>query len=51
MKMNTKIINLGCRLNAYESEVIRDILEKNWINNTVVVNTRAVTNLAVKKSY
>ena len=50
MKMNTKIINLGCRLNAYESEVIRDILEKNSINNTVVVNTCAVTNLAVKKS-
>ena len=50
MKMNTKIINLGCRLNAYESEVIRDILEKNNINNTVVVNTCAVTNLAVKKS-
>ena len=48
--MNTKIINLGCRLNAYESEVIRDILEKNNINNTVVVNTCAVTNLAVKKS-
>ena len=48
--MNTKIINLGCRLNAYESEVIRDILEKNSINNTVVVNTCAVTNLAVKKS-
>ncbi len=50
MKMNTKIINLGCRLNAYESEVIRDILEKNSINNTVVINTCAVTNLAVKKS-
>ena len=48
--MNTKIINLGCRLNAYESEVIRDILEKNSINNTVVINTFAVTNLAVKKS-
>ena len=48
--MNTKIINLGCRLNAYESEVIRDILEKNSINNTVVINTCAVTNLAVKKS-
>ena len=50
MKANSKIINLGCRLNSYESEVIKDILEKNNINNTVVVNTCAVTNLAVKKS-
>ena len=50
MKINSKIINMGCRLNSYESEVIRDILEKNKINNTVVVNTCAVTNLAVKKS-
>ena len=50
MKSDSKIINLGCRLNSYESEVIRDILEKNRINNTVVVNTCAVTNLAVKKS-
>lgn len=50
MKMNSKIINLGCRLNSYESEVIKDILEKNNINNTIVVNTCAVTNLAVKKS-
>ncbi len=50
MKMNSKIINLGCRLNSYESEVIKDILQKNKINNTVVINTCAVTNLAVKKS-
>ena len=44
------VINLGCRLNSYESEVIFDILSKKNIKNVTVVNTCAVTNQAVKKS-
>ena len=45
-----KVINLGCRLNFFESEIIKDILDSKKINNTIVVNTCAVTNSAVSKS-
>ena len=50
MKYNSKVINLGCRLNYFESEMIKNILEKNKINKKIVVNTCAVTNEAVRKS-
>lgn len=50
MKSKSEVINLGCRLNACESEGIRDILDKNNILNTTVINTCAVTNQAFKKS-
>ena len=46
----TKVITLGCRLNAYESDVIaqnaRDVGDK----GAVVINTCAVTNDAVAES-
>lgn len=50
LKNNSNVINLGCRLNSYESEVIENILEKNKIKNVTVINTCAVTNQAVRKS-
>ena len=50
IKNNSNVINLGCRLNSYESEVIENILEKNEIKNVTVINTCAVTNQAVRKS-
>lgn len=50
MKYNSKVLNLGCRLNYFESEMIKNILEKNKINKKIVVNTCAVTNEAVRKS-
>ena len=50
LKNNSNVINLGCRLNSYESEVIEKILEKNKIKNVTVINTCAVTNQAVRKS-
>jgi len=37
------IITFGCRLNAYESEVIRQHLDASGQQNTVVVNSCAVT--------
>lgn len=49
-KYNSNVVNLGCRLNSYESEVIANILEKNEIKNVTVINTCAVTNEAVRKS-
>ena len=50
MKFNSKVLNLGCRLNYFESEMIKNILEKNKINKKIVINTCAVTNEAVRKS-
>ena len=49
-KEKTKVINLGCRLNFFESEVINDILSNKKHEKKIVVNTCAVTNNAVQKS-
>ena len=48
---NTKsnIINLGCRLNIYEGEVIQSLIKKYNINNYTIINSCAVTNEAEKK--
>jgi threonylcarbamoyladenosine tRNA methylthiotransferase MtaB len=46
--MTVDIITFGCRLNAYESEAIRE--RTAGLNNTVVVNTCAVTAEAVRQS-
>ena len=49
-KSNSKVINLGCRLNFFESEIIKNVLDKNHIQKKIIINTCAVTNQAVKKS-
>ncbi|WP_096784367.1 tRNA (N(6)-L-threonylcarbamoyladenosine(37)-C(2))-methylthiotransferase MtaB [Rhodobacter sp. CZR27] len=41
---------LGCRLNAYESEAMKELAEAAGLDNTVVVNTCAVTAEAVRKA-
>ena len=46
----SKVINLGCRLNFFESEIIENILKKEKDVSKVVINTCAVTNNAVQKS-
>jgi threonylcarbamoyladenosine tRNA methylthiotransferase MtaB len=46
--MSADIITFGCRLNAYESEAIRE--RTAGLDNTVVVNTCAVTAEAVRQS-
>ena len=45
-----KISTLGCRLNAYESEAMREMAEEAGLKNAVIVNTCAVTAEAVRKS-
>lgn len=40
----------GCRLNAYESEAMRELAEQAGVANAVIVNTCAVTAEAVKKA-
>ncbi len=41
---------LGCRLNAYETEAMKELAAAAGIENTVVVNTCAVTAEAVRKA-
>ena len=45
-----KITTLGCRLNAYESEAMREMAEAAGLKDAVIVNTCAVTAEAVRKS-
>ena len=49
-KEDTRVINLGCRLNFFESEVIKNILNQENLEKKIVINTCAVTNQAVRKS-
>ena len=45
-----RIITFGCRLNAYESEVIRTRATEDGLTNAVVFNTCAVTGEAVRQA-
>lgn len=47
---NVKIVVFGCRLNIFEAEKIRIIAEKIVSKPTIIVNTCAVTNMAVKQA-
>lgn len=44
------VITLGCRLNAYESEVMRQHSEAAGLGDCVIVNTCAVTGEAVRQA-
>lgn len=44
------VITLGCRLNAYESEVIRNNAVAAGLNDAIIVNTCAVTGEAVRQA-
>ncbi len=48
--MSVDVVTFGCRLNAYESEVIRREAEAAGLADTVVVNTCAVTAEAVRQA-
>jgi threonylcarbamoyladenosine tRNA methylthiotransferase MtaB len=45
-----KFTTLGCRLNAYETEAMKDLAAQAGLENAVVVNTCAVTAEAVRKA-
>ncbi|MEO1038813.1 MAG: tRNA (N(6)-L-threonylcarbamoyladenosine(37)-C(2))-methylthiotransferase MtaB [Pseudomonadota bacterium] len=46
----TQIVTFGCRLNAWESEVMRDHARAAGLSDAVIVNTCAVTNEAVRQA-
>src|SRR5262249_4151654 len=47
--MSVEVVTFGCRLNAYESEVIRDAAS-NATGDIVVINSCAVTGEAVRQA-
>ena len=48
--MTVDVVTFGCRLNAYESEVIKARAAQAGLANAIVVNTCAVTAEAVRQS-
>jgi len=48
--MRVDVVTFGCRLNTYESEVIRREADAAGLDDTVVVNTCAVTAEAVRQA-
>jgi threonylcarbamoyladenosine tRNA methylthiotransferase MtaB len=48
MAKDPEILTFGCRLNAYESEVMRTHAKKAGLENAIIINTCAVTKEAEK---
>ncbi len=46
----TEVLTFGCRLNSFESEVIKNHANAAGVENTLVVNTCAVTGEAVRQA-
>src|ERR1700712_1905445 len=49
-EMSVDVLTFGCRLNAFESEVIAREAERAGLTDTVVINSCAVTNEAVAQA-
>jgi threonylcarbamoyladenosine tRNA methylthiotransferase MtaB len=47
---NNQVITFGCRLNIYESEIIRKNIELSGLSNVCVINTCTVTKEAEKQA-
>src|ERR1700744_4542985 len=48
--MSVEVVTFGCRLNAFESEVIAREAEQAGLDQTIVINSCAVTNEAVAQA-
>jgi threonylcarbamoyladenosine tRNA methylthiotransferase MtaB len=48
--MSVEVVTFGCRLNAFESEVIRNAAKGAGLSDAIVINTCAVTNEAVAQA-
>ncbi|WP_028336288.1 tRNA (N(6)-L-threonylcarbamoyladenosine(37)-C(2))-methylthiotransferase MtaB [Bradyrhizobium sp. USDA 3256] len=48
--MGVDVVTFGCRLNSFESEVIRREAEQSGLSDTIVINSCAVTNEAVAQA-
>ncbi|NQV58255.1 MAG: tRNA (N(6)-L-threonylcarbamoyladenosine(37)-C(2))-methylthiotransferase MtaB [Alphaproteobacteria bacterium] len=45
-----EVLNFGCRLNAYEAQVMHDQAQLAGLQNAIIINTCAVTNEAVRQA-
>jgi len=50
MSKKPEVVTFGCRLNTFESQVIKEIAEKQNLENTVIFNTCAVTKEAERQA-
>lgn len=50
MNNTQDVVTFGCRLNIYESEIIRNNLKKSGQDNTIIFNTCAVTKEAERQA-
>jgi threonylcarbamoyladenosine tRNA methylthiotransferase MtaB len=50
MSMSVDVVTFGCRLNAFESEVIRREAENAGLSEAIIINSCAVTNEAVAQA-
>ena len=50
MDNKTEVVTFGCRLNIYESAIIKQNVEASGLNNVIVFNTCAVTKEAEKQA-
>jgi threonylcarbamoyladenosine tRNA methylthiotransferase MtaB len=48
--MSVEVVTFGCRLNAYESDAVRLEAERAGLDDTIVINSCAVTNEAVAQA-
>src|SRR5271163_3806568 len=48
--MSVELVTFGCRLNAFESEVIRHEADTAGLTDTIIINSCAVTNEAVAQA-
>lgn len=48
--MAVETLTFGCRLNAYEAEVMKAEAEKAGLDNAIIINTCAVTGVAVRQA-
>jgi threonylcarbamoyladenosine tRNA methylthiotransferase MtaB len=48
--MSVEVVTFGCRLNAFESEVVRVEAERAGLSDTIVINSCAVTGEAVAQA-
>jgi threonylcarbamoyladenosine tRNA methylthiotransferase MtaB len=48
--MSIEVVTFGCRLNAFESEVIAREAERAGLDHTIIINSCAVTNEAVAQA-
>src|SRR5215213_9134934 len=48
--MSVDVVTFGCRLNAFDSEVIRGEAERAGLDETIVIHSCAVTNEAVAQA-